>query len=92
MPARASSAKDGDLWFSDLEPFSFHFEQQCLHGDSLIVARAGGLVLRTDRVRLLSVESVRRLFCPLTSRKSGLSFIPEHHYGFSRRTIQPVFF
>lgn len=42
VPARASSRKDGDLWFSDLEPFSFHFEPQCRHGDLLITERRGG--------------------------------------------------
>lgn len=42
VPARVSPSKDGDLWFSDLEPFSFHFEPQCRHGDLLIMERTGG--------------------------------------------------
>lgn len=42
VPARASSTKVVDLWFSDLEPFSFHFQPQGQHGDLLMVARTGG--------------------------------------------------
>lgn len=36
-----SPSKDGDLRFSDLEPFSFHFEPQRRHGDLLITERNG---------------------------------------------------
>lgn len=41
VPARASPCRDGHLWFSDLQPFSFHFEPQCRHGDLLITKRTG---------------------------------------------------
>lgn len=80
--AHASSTKVVDLWFSDLEPFSFHFQPQGLHGDLLMVARAGGRWCCGQAVCVFfPLSQSVGLLCPLTSRKNGLSFTPElHHY------------
>lgn len=82
MPARASSTKVLNLWFSDLEPFSFHFQPQGLHGDFADGGENGReVVSRTGCLCLLSIESVHQLLCPLTRRKSGLESAPELHYS-----------
>lgn len=92
MRARASSTKVVDLRFSDLEPFSFHFQPQGLDGDLLMAAGSGGRWCCGQAVCVFfPLSQSVGLLCPLTSRKNGLSFTPElHHYCRKRTATFPA--